>query len=507
MVLLGALLARSPIYTRGSLMDSQSNSGDLRTFIADLEAIGQLRRINGADWNLEVGAITEVVSDSEGPALLFDEIKSYPKGFRILTNGFRTHDRFGVALGFGPGIHGLELLQKWRDRLKDMKPLAPLVVASGPIFENSIVGDDIDVLTFPAPKWHDEDGGRYIGTGCCVVTTDPEAQTTNLGTYRCMVQGRDQISIKMNKGKHGRMAMEKYHAQGKPCPVAVVLGTEPLVFLSSVLSLSPHQEEYHIAGALRREPLEVVKTPIYGLPVPARAEIVLEGEIPPFTPGSLPKEGPFGEWPGYYADTTTGEVPLMHIKAIYYRNNPVLLGMPPMKPPNHYLSLPLGCASLWEQLDAAGVPGVTGVWSFVYGGVVGPFVVISIKQAYQGHSRQTLAAAVGTRAGAYGGKFVVVVDEDVDVTNIHDVIWAMSTRCDPSDMVDIIRGVWTSPADPAIPPSRRNMAPGQTTLRHGYTMDRVLIDACRPYSWIDEFPRVNCFPQQFKDEIARKWSL
>ena len=484
-----------------------SSAQDLHNFVEQLEALGQVRHIDGADWNIEIGAITEAVSDKEGPALLFDNIKGYPKGFRILSNAFRTHDRFGVALGLGAGSHGLDLLKKWRVKSKAMKPVPPVEVADGPVLQNRLDGDRLDVLAFPAPKWHEKDGGRYIGTGCSVITVDPENGRTNLGTYRCMVQGRDTVSIKMNKGKHGRMAMEKYHAKGLPCPVAISIGEDPMMFLSSVMSVPVDVEEYHIAGGLRGAPVEIVKSPLHGLPIPARGEIVLEGEIPLITPGSLPQEGPFGEWAGYYADTTTGEVPLMVVQAIHYRDNPIILGMPPMKPPNHYMSLPLGVAALWDQLEAAGVPGITGVWSFVYGGVVGPFVAISIKQAYMGHSKQTLMAATGTRAGAYGGKFVVVVDDDVDVTNLHDVIWAMSTRCDPGACIDLVRGVWTSPADPAIPPHRRNMGQGQTTMRHGYTMDRMLIDACRPYSWLDEFPVVNAFPQEDKDKVAAKWGL
>jgi UbiD family decarboxylase len=480
---------------------------DLRSFVEQLDRLGQLKRIDGADWNIEIGAITEAVSDKEGPALLFDNIKGYPQGFRILSNSFRTHSRFGAALGLGTDLHGLDLMHKWRHKFKAMKPIPPVEVADGPVLQNRMEGDRVDVLKFPAPKWHAKDGGRYIGTGCSVITVDPETGRTNLGTYRCMVQGSDRISIKMNKGKHGRMAVEKYHSKGLPCPIAVSVGEDPLMFLASVMSLPVDTEEYHIAGGLREAPVEVLRSPLYGLPIPARGEIVLEGEIPVFTEGSLPTEGPFGEWPGYYADTTTGEVPLMIVKAIYYRDNPIILGMPPMKPPNHYMSLPLGVAALWDQLEAAGVPSVKGVWSFVYGGVVGPFVVISIKQEYMGHSRQTLMAATGTRAGAYGGKFVVVVDDDVDVTNLHDVIWAMSTRCDPSDAIQFARGIWTSPADPAIPPHKRYMSGGQTTLRHGYTMDRVLIDACRPYAWIDEFPEVNSFDQATKDRIIEKWKL
>jgi 4-hydroxy-3-polyprenylbenzoate decarboxylase len=279
------------------------------------------------------------------------------------------------------------------------------------------------------------------------------------------------------------------------------------MFLASVLSLGSGVQEYEIAGALRGTSMEVVKSPLHGLPIPARGEIVLEGEIPPFTKGSLPKEGPFGEWPGYYADTTVGEVPLMIVQAIYHRDNPIMLGMPPLKPPNHYMSLPLGAAALWDQLESAGIPNVKGVWSFVFGGVAGPFIVIAIEQAYLGHAKQTLTAATGCRAGAYGGKFYVVVDHDVDITKLQDVIWAMATRCDPGQAIDIVRGIWTSPADPAIPPERRIMAPGQTTLRHGYVMDRVLIDACRPYAWLDDFPKVNSFPDEMKRDMEKKWDL
>lgn len=488
-------------------MSQLSNSGDIRSFIAELEEIGQLRRIDGADWNIEIGAITECVADKEGPALLFDNVKDYPAGFRILTNVFRTHDRFALATGLPAKVTGLALLDQWRRKFRSLKPYPTVELKDGPVLENVDRGEDVDLLKFPAPLWHEEDGGRYIGTGCCVVTVDPETGASNLGTYRCMVQGRDRLSIKMNKGKHGRIMMEKYHAAGKPCPVAVSLGHDPTLFLSSVLSLGSEVQEYEIAGALRGASVEVVKSPLHGLPIPARAEIVLEGEIPVLSEVSLPREGPFGEWPGYYADTTTGEVPLMIVKAVYHRDNPVILGMPPLKPPNFYMSLPLGAAALWDQLEQAGIPNVKGVWSFVYGGVIGPFVVISIRQAYLGHAKQTLVAAAGVRAGAYGGKFYIVVDEDVDITNLHDVIWAVSTRCDPGEAIDFVRGVWTSPADPAIRPGKRAMTHGQTTLRHGYRMDRVLIDACRPYDWIDEFPKVNSFPEDLKQAIARKWSV
>jgi 4-hydroxy-3-polyprenylbenzoate decarboxylase len=125
--------------------------------------------------------------------------------------------------------------------------------------------------------------------------------------------------------------------------------------------------------------------------------------------------------------------------------------------------------------------------------------VVSIKQRYAGHAKQAAMAAASARSGAYGGKFVVVVDDDVDVSNINDVIWAVSTRCNPRDGLDMIRDVWTSPADPAIAPEDRSP--------HGYTMDRVLIDACRPYRWRDEFPAVNVFSDDYRAKMRKKWDI
>ena len=117
-----------------------NNAPDLRSFISELEAIGQLRQIDAADWNIEIGAITEAVSDKEGPALLFDNIKGYPTGFRILSNAFRTHDRFGVALGLGSGLHGLDLLQQWRKKFKAMVPVSPVEVDDGLVLQNRLEG-------------------------------------------------------------------------------------------------------------------------------------------------------------------------------------------------------------------------------------------------------------------------------------------------------------------------------------------------------------------------------
>lgn len=472
---------------------------DMRSFVRRLEELGELKRLEGVDLNLEVGALTELMGEREESALLFDGFKDYPRGFRVISNVFRTCRRAAVAMGLPLELKGVDFLHAWRKRVLTFQPVPFEQVEGGPVFENQMGENEVDLYKFPTPIWHDMDGGPYLGTGCGIITKDPESGKINVGTYRVMIQEMNKVSVKMNKGKHGRLAVDRSHAQGKALPVAITLGQEPSLFLSSQMPLPPDTSEYEFAGWLQGAPIPVVRGEVTGLPLPANGEVVLEGEIPPLPPEQLPKEGPFGEWPGYYTEATVGDVPLMTVKRVYYRNNPIILGAPPLKPPNSYLPIPLGAITLWEQLEKAGVPDIKGVWGFVYGGQPGPFTVIAIKQRYTGHAKQALLVAAGARAGAYGGKFVVVVDDDIDITDPYEVIWAISTRCNAREGIDIVKNVWASVCEPTISPEERDT--------RGYISDRVLIDACRPYQWIDRFPAVNAFSREFKEQVAKKWKV
>jgi len=402
-------------------------------------------------------------------------------------------------MGLPVDLSGVEFLYAWRKKLAAFKPVPTEQVEGGPVCENQMEGDQVDLYKFPTPSWHELDGGPYIGTGCGVVTKDPETGKINIGTYRVMVQNKNTVSVKMNMGKHGRLAFERSRAAGKPLPVAITLGQGPSVFLAAQMPLPPDVNEYEFAGFLQGSPVPVVRGAVTGLPIPANAEVVLEGEMPPMRDEEMPREGPFGEWPGYFTEANVGETPVMVVKRVYYRNNPIILGAPPLKPPASYLPISLGAVTLWEQLEKAGIPEVKGVWGFVYGGQPGPFTVIAINQRYAGHSKQALLVAAGARAGAYGGKFVVVVDDDIDITNPHDVIWAIATRCYVRDGIDVVKSVWASVCEPAMPPEERSPK--------GYVSDRVLIDACRPFRWMDDFPAVNTFEKEFKDKVAAKWKI
>jgi 4-hydroxy-3-polyprenylbenzoate decarboxylase len=190
----------------------------------------------------------------------------------------------------------------------------------------------------------------------------------------------------------------------------------------------------------------------------------------------------------------------MRVKAIYYRKEPVLLGLPPLKPPAPYVyAIPVGCGVVWDQLEKAGIPGIKGVWSFVGGGGAGgPFIVVAIEQLYAGHAKQTGMAAASCRGGALGGRFVVVLDDDVDITDAQEVIWAMATRCNAERGVDLIKDVWTTRSDPSLSPARR--------ASRQYVSDRIIIDACRPYEWKDQFPAVNAFAPEYKRNVYDRWS-
>ena len=225
-------------------------------------------------------------------------------------------------------------------------------------------------------------------------------------------------------------------------------------------------------------------------PIPASAEIVIEGES---VPGEDRDEGPFGEWTGYYASSMRSE-PTIRVKRVYHRNNPIILGAPPTRPPCefNYMRCYLRSAMIWQELEAAGVPDVKGVWCHESGGSR-LMVFVSIKQRYPGHARQAGMIAGFCHSAAYLGRYVVVVDDDIDVTNTDDVLWAIATRSNPDQDIEIIRRCWSGALDPIIP---------KDTKGHS---SRAIIDACRPYEWIHEFPPVAESSDTVRQAAQLKW--
>jgi UbiD family decarboxylase len=466
---------------------------DLREWLQLVDEIGELKSIKGAHWNLEMGAITELLC-REGkyppPAVLFDSVPGYPEGFRTVFGTTGSVQRMALTLGFSNVKSGTDLVKAYRDKSKELKPIPPKYVETGPIFENIDSGKDVDLYKFPVPLMHEKDGGRYIGTNCLVITKHPDEGWVNLGTYRVMIHGKDHTSFYISPGKHGRIQRNIYFERKEPCPVAVCVGHDPLLFLAAGNEIPYGLSEYDYVGGFKGEPIEVAKGKYTGLPIPAWGEIVFEGEA---VWNDLKDEGPFGEWTGYYASAEREE-PVIRVKYVYYRNHPILTCSRPSRPPSDY-SFSKGViksALIWEELEKCGVPNVKGVWCHEAGGGR-LFNVVSIKQAYPGHSRQAGLIASQTHAGGYLNRFVIVVDEDIDPSNLFEVIWAISTRCEVSEDIEILRKCWSGPLDPVIPKEKK-----------GFN-SRAVIDACRPYDWKDEFPQVAEYSKELRDKTYNKW--
>lgn len=468
---------------------------DLRSWIDQARKLGEVRDVAGATWEEEIGMATELLHLSDSaPAVLFDKIPGYPKGYRVLTNFFGGK-RMNMTLGFPTELSRVELSNEFNKAFQEAKLMTYEFVKDGPILENVQRGDKVNVLSFPVPFWHENDGGRYIGTGSYDITQDPDEGWVNLGTYRVMVHDEKSVGFYISPGKHGRVHRDKYMARNQPMPVAVVVGNEPLLFLMACNEVPYGISEYEFAGALRGKPYPVIRGEVTGLPIPANAEIVLEGFV---DPKKRRREGPFGEWTGYYASDVRDE-PVLDIKAIYHRNNPIILGCPPNRPPDELARYRAVIRSglLKQELEKAGLSGIKAVWAHEAGSSR-MLLVIAIEQRYGGHATQVGHVASQCHVGAYAGKYVIVVDDDIDVSNLEEVIWAMLTRSDPATSIDIIHNTWSSALDPRIHPDDK--AKGKLTN------SRAIIDATRPYEWRDRFPMVNMSSPERARKAREKFS-
>ena len=475
--------------------NARRNEGylDLRELIERFDEMGELARIDGADWNLEIGALSETSAAARpgrAKTLLFDNIPGYPEGFRIMSGAANAYRRLAVVLGLDDPENEMDLVRAYRDRAKEeARPIPPVEVADGPVLENIDRNGDVDLLKFPAPFVHELDGGRYIGTDDLVVMRDPDSGWVNIGTYRVMVHDKDTCAIWMSPGKHGRLIREKYFDRGEACPVLISCGHDPNLFLVAHQEIDHELDEFAYAGGQRGRAIEVIPSELHGLPMPAYSEIVLEGEI---LPDETREEGPFGEFMGYYASEAS-ILPVVKIRRVYWRNDPILNLAVPSRPPENFTfaRATVKSAMIWDEVEKAGLPGVQGVWCHE-SGAGRLFNVISIKQMYPGHASQAGMLAATCHAGNYAGRWVVVVDEDIDPSNLFDVTWAMSTRCDPPEDIQYIKRAWSTPLDPMLrePPWQNN---------------RAVVDACRPYGWKDDFPTVAEASPDLKAKIRSKY--
>ncbi|HLG72943.1 MAG TPA: UbiD family decarboxylase [Chloroflexota bacterium] len=471
-------------------------AADLRQVLDAFRREGELLTIPNADCELELGAIAELQALRHGPALMFDPLPGFPAGFRILANLMNEPRRVALLMGLERDVPGVVLVRAIRDRFNALQPIDPVQAGDAGFAEVCLRGAEVDLCSLPAPLWHEHDGGRYLGTGCVVVMKDPDEGWVNVGTYRVQVHDARTAGLFIEQTHHGATILRRWWERGQAAPIAVCIGVQPAVLLGGFLAVSWGLSEYRWAGGLAGRPIEIVEGEVTGLPLPASSEIVIEGFCPP--PSEERRmEGPFGETIGYYASGAREE-PVIRVETMYHRRDPIVVGAPPLRPPaSSSASYLFRAANLWNEIERSGVSDVRGVW-MMPSGSSSLLAVVSVKQRYGGHAKHVGTAAMSGRAGGGQlGRFVIVVDDDVDPSDQEQVLWAIATRCEPAEDIDVIRGTASHHLDPRLPPEKR--AAGD------YTCSRAVINACRPFYWRSQFPEVVGTSPELRQQILAKW--
>lgn len=469
---------------------------DLRDWLQEVENIGELLRIKEeVDWDQEMSTIAYLVGKEIGsPALLFENVKGYPKDSRALFSQFGSSlNRFALAMRLPTGKGVSQLIQLLKEKLNNRIPPKVVDSKSAPINENLCFGDDVDLYQFPVPKFWPLDGGRYIGTADAVITRNSDTGQMNLGTYRQMVLSKNEVGFFVSPGKDALIHREGWWKEGKPCEVAAVYGLDPLLYGVGSISYPKNVSEYEFAGGLQGEPIEVVKGEVTELLLPARAEIVIEGLA---YPDKLKDEGPFGEFTGYYG-RPGGPTPVIDVKCVHYRNNPILTCVTMSDYPSceegWFYSI-ARAARIHTDLEAMGIPGIKGVYCYPSAASAFGMTVVSIEQKYAGHASQVASLAAQCSSGSYYTKWIIVVDDDVDPTNINEVLWAISTRCSPQDDIDILRNTWSTYLDPTQnPPENRPYG------------SKAIINACKEHRYLNVFSKRMKMTEEVYNQVKAKW--
>ncbi len=474
---------------------------DAREWMDLLEREGLLARIKAeVDWHLEIGGITQRVFEIKGPALLFENIKDHKDTIckKFFTASLSTDERVCLMLGIPRDTKREEIIRIIRERFK--RPVKPVVVDSGPVKENIIKGDDVDLFQFPAPKWHERDGGRFIDTFNGSVTKDPETDWVNVGVYRKQVHDRYNTGITVITGQHNWLHFRKYRKMGRSMPLAVACTWDPVMNFVATSPIPAGVNEYDIMGGVRGEPVELVKCETLDLYVPATAEIVFEGEVTTnFDEFRI--EGPFGEYSGYYT-SEPNKKPVFKVNCITFRNDPILQGSLTGVPINEgdcIMSLSQS-AVIWDHLEnnMTGVLGVNADPS-----ASGTNVIVKIDNSYLGQPHQAAALIWGMRSGVTA-KNVIVVDSDIDIFDWNKIMWALAYRVNPpKDIIQYPGPI--SPVDPVVHPEER-------TRVAVYKGTRLLIDGTRPIEnkrtplWFGEKFAPVCYPDEKTMELVdRRW--
>ena len=451
----------------------------LRDFLDLLDKDGELAHIKKkVERNWEISAVIRQVlgfPSAKRPALLFENVDG--SSMPVVVGLFINRRRYAKALE----IKEDQIGACWEKAFK--QPLAYDLVTQGPCQENILEGSDASLDMLPLPTWTPEkDAAPYI-TAPCVISRDPENGFINVGNYRMMYQGKYQTGLFINPVQDIGQIFEKYRKAGKPMEVAVALGVPPALNIVATAKIPFGLSELELAGGLTGSPLIMVKGKTVDLPVPASAEIVIEGEV---HPEHREKEGPFGEFAGFMSPSYM--MPVFKVRAITHRNDPIYHAFVSQQPPSEssLLRAISNAALLHRDLKALGLTWVTGL-NIPEAGCAWYHIVAAIKKGHPAHPRVVMNAIWAAKPQL--GKMVIVVDDDIDIYDPFQVEWAMATRVQPARDVLILSDHVGQMEDPSQSEELRHLS------------SKMGIDATKKH----HYPEASLPDEKYMRRVKQNW--
>ena len=423
---------------------------DLRDFIAQLEHKGELLRIrHPVDPYLEMTEICDRTLRAGGPALLFENAKGFD--IPVLANLFGTPERVAAGMG-ADSVSSLREVGKLLAFLREPDPpkgmkdawqklpvfkkvldMAPKILKRAPCQQQVLAADDVDLGRLPIQTCWPDDAAPLI-TWALVVTRGPRKERQNLGIYRQQVLSRNRVIMRWLAQRGGALDYQDWQIKnpGEPFPVAVALGADPATILAAVTPVPDTLSEYAFAGLLRGSKTELVQCRTIDLQVPASAEIVLEGHI---HPGEDALEGPFGDHTGYYNEQE--RFPVFTIDCITHRDNPIYHSTYTGRPPDEPAILGVALNEVFVPILQKQFPEITDFY-LPPEGCSYRMACISMNKQYPGHAKRVMFGVWSFLRQFMYTKFIVVTDDDVNVRDWKDVVWAITTRMDPARDITLV---------------------------------------------------------------------
>jgi 2,5-furandicarboxylate decarboxylase 1 len=434
----------------------------IRSHIANLEQQGELVRFSAEiDPDETMSAVSHKSFAERGMSCLFDNLKGHPD-WRAAAQLVSNRKKWAIALGVGES----EVVSTLIERAAHPVPTIDVMRDAAPCKEMVMVGDEVDLTRIPAMWTSEKDPGRYIAAGMCFIK-DPATGIRNVSFHRAQILGPNQTAFLICP-RQAHKIFQMYGALGRPMEVAMVVGAHPLIAFAAGFVAPYGTDEMTIAGALLEDPVRMVKCETIDMEVPAEAELVIEGEI--FFDERTP-EGPFGEVTGTYAQE--GSTPLFRVKAVTHRRDPIFHAMQCGLAPSeaHSLICTTVEMKLWEHLRGIDGGELELLDVRAIGAMTPMMVVVQVRQKYPGQARTAALAALSSPY--LHPKLAVAVDEDIDPSDVDQVMWAIATRCHAARDVERVDATRVFTLDNASP-IEQGMSP---MYRVG---TKMVIDATRP---------------------------